>query len=465
MFIDRESEISLLEDRLDLNRAEFIVLYGRRRIGKTTLLLELIRRHGGIYLLARETSKTENLRRFTEKLADHFEDDLLRTNPLQDWDSFFEYLSQKTSSRQIVVLDEFPYLVKDDRSLPSVLQEYWDLKLSRTMIFLVICGSSVSMMGRLLGYRNPLYGRRTAQLELKPMDFFSAKLFLPHSSVQDFVRVYGAVGGTPMYLLEFSDGSGFRENLLNYFRRSSFLYQDALFVLREELDEPRNYFAIMEAVARGKTTLGEIMNETGLGRAIVGKYLSILRDLGFVRREVPITASWKSRKARYYVNDPYFAFWFRYVHPNNDLIETDQGEILVDKVMEDYDQYLGGVFEEIARQFLIRLNKDGALPLRFSRLGRWWYRDQEIDLVALDEVGKAALFVEVKWGDIQARTAEDLLRTLRRKSSTVGLDGWSLFYGIIARKLKRTARLRDRHWIALQLADFERYIQPSSDRL
>ena len=462
MFIDREAEIDLLEERLGLNKAEFIVLYGRRRIGKTTLLLELIRRHGGIYLLARETSKTENLRRFSEKLADHFKDDFLRTNPFRDWDSFFEYLNQKTRNRQIVVIDEFPYLVKDDRTLASVLQEYWDLKLSRSKIFLVTCGSSISMMEKLLGYKNPLYGRRTAQLDLKPMDFFSAKSFLPRYSVRDFVRVYGAVGGTPTYLLEFSDKLDFRKNLLNYFKRNSFLYQDALFVLREELDEPRNYFAIMEAVARGKTTLGEIMNETGLEKTTVGKYLMVLRDLGFVRREVPITASWKSRKGRNYINDPYFAFWFRYVHPNNDLIETDQGEILVERIMKDYDQYLGRTFEEIARQFLFRLNKEGFLPLRFSKLGRWWHRDQEIDLVALNEVEKSALFIEVKWRDIRRGTAKELLEGLRRKSSLVGLDGWSSFYCIIAKKFDKAVKLKGEDWIALQLTDFRKYTNPPS---
>ena len=455
-------EIHLLEERLRRNRAEFIVLYGRRRIGKTTLLLELIRRHGGIYLLARETSKIENLKRFSEKLAEHFKDDFLRANPFQDWDSLFEYFNRNIRDRLIVVMDEFPYLVRDDRTLPSVLQEYWDLKLSRKKIFLVICGSSIGMMEKLLGYKNPLYGRRTAQLELMPMDFFSAGAFFPGYSVEDFVRVYGVVGGTPMYLLEFSDKVDFRENLLNYFKRSSFLYQDALFVLREELDEPRNYFAIMEAVARGKTTLGEIMNETGIERAAVGKYLSVLANLGFARREVPITASWKSRKGRYYINDPYFLFWFRFVHPNNDLIETEQGEVLVDKVMNDYNQYLGGIFERIARQLLIKLNMAGELPIRFSKLGRWWHRDQEIDLVALNEKEKTALFLEVKWKDINSGTAKNILETLKRKSSLVGLEGWSKFWGIIVRRFDRAEKVKDEDWITLQLTDFGKYMKQST---
>ncbi|MHA1770024.1 MAG: ATP-binding protein [Candidatus Thorarchaeota archaeon] len=458
MFVDRETELGLLEKRFERNKAEFIVLYGRRRIGKTTLLLELLRRHNGIYLLARETSKIENLRRFSHKFADYFDDDLVRKNPLHDWDSFFEYLTQKIQNRQIVVLDEFPYLVKSDSSLPSVLQEYWDQKLSSTRIFFVICGSSISMMEKLLGYKNPLYGRRTAQLRLESMDFGSAKAFLPSYSIEDFVRAYGIVGGTPTYLLEFNDKISLKENITNYFKRTSFLYQDAFFVLREELDEPRTYFAIMESVARGKTTLGAIMNATGLARAVVGKYLSVLIDLGLIRREVSITASWKSRKGRYYLNDPYFLFWFRFVHPNIDLIETDQGELLVTQVLEDFNQYLGKVFEDIAIQLLLKLNKAKILPFRFYKIGRWWYKDQEIDIVALNEHEKIALFLEVKWSDLDATVAKEILTKLEDKSQFVGLDDWRKYYGIIAKKIDKVEKLNEEKWIVFALKDFETYL-------
>ncbi len=144
-------------------------------MGKTALLLEFIRRHGGIYLLARETSNFENLKRFSDILAGYFGDEFLRRNPFQNWDAFFEYLSHKANERLIVVIDEFPYLVKGDPSLPSIIQEYWDLKFSKSRIFLIVCGSSISMMEKLLGYKSPIYGRITAQMNLKPIDFFNAK--------------------------------------------------------------------------------------------------------------------------------------------------------------------------------------------------------------------------------------------------------------------------------------------------
>ena len=455
-FIDRKAEIAALDDRVESPRAEFVVIYGRRRIGKTTLLLEFLRRHDGIYLLARETSEMENLRRFSQRIAQFFKDEFLKRNPFQNWDAFFEYLYQKSSSRRfIVAIDEFPYLVQANRALPSILQEYWDTKLSKSKIFLIICGSSVSMMEKLLGYKSPLYGRRTAQIKLRPMDFFSAREFLPRYDIEDFVKAYGILGGTPAYLLEFNDRKDIRRNLMDYFRLDSFLYGDARFILMEELDKPGNYFAILEAIAKGRTTLGEIINETGLERATVGKYLSVLIDLDFVKREVPVTASWKSRKGRYYIKDPYFAFWFRYVHPNVDLIETGEGATVVEFVMEDLNQYLGTIFEGIVKEYLHRLNKEGELPFKFTKIGRWWHKNEEIDLVTLNERERKALFVEVKWKELSEGEAKKILKDLERKAELVNLEEWDKNYGVVAKHVKGKEKMREKGWPVWDLQDFK----------
>ncbi|GAB6135518.1 ATP-binding protein [Thermococcus prieurii] len=441
-FIDREREIGLLERRLESESAEFVVIYGRRRVGKTALITEFLRRHGGIYLLARETSELENLRRFSERITSYFGDDVLLKNPFRNWDALFEYLHQKSrKERLIVAIDEFPYLVLSNKALPSILQDYWDTKFSEGKLYLIISGSSVSMMEELLGYKSPLYGRRTGQLRVKPLDFFSAGEFLPRFSMEDFVRVYSILGGTPAYLLEFDDGLSVEENLTeNYFRQDSLLYGDAEFVLREELERPRLYFAVLEAIARGRTTLGEIMNETGLERGTVGKYLSVLINLGIVRREVPVTESKKSRKGRYYIDDPYFSFWFRYVHPNADLIETGNGDMLTRLVMKDLDEHVGRIFEEVARQFLLKIKEK--LPLKPTRVGRWWRKCEEIDLVAMDEVEKKALLIEVKWRDLSERDARKVFERLDRKSKLMGLDGWEFHFGIIARSVESKDELR-----------------------
>ncbi|GAB6102205.1 ATP-binding protein [Thermococcus atlanticus] len=455
MFIDRKEELKLLEERLNGGRAEFIVVYGRRRIGKTALLLEFLKRNGGIYLLARETSTHENLKRFSKKVASYFNDPFLAKNPFQSWDAFFEYISERSKSeRLIIVIDEFPYLVKGSPELPSILQEYWDLRLKNTKIYLVICGSSISMMEKLLGYRSPIYGRRTAQMKLKPLGFFDARAFFPNYSMEELVMAYGILGGTPAYLIEFDDSKGIAENLREYFRPDSFLYGDALFVLREELEEPRNYFAIMEAIAKGSTTLGEIMNETGLERATVGKYLSVLISLGLVRREVPVTASRKSRKGHYRIRDNYFTFWFRYVYPNADMVEMGMGNELVEAVMDDLNSYLGFVFEDIVHEFLVELNRSGKLPFKFTRIGRWWRKGEEIDLVALNKRERKALFIEVKWKGLEEGEARRILKDLKRKAELVGLEGWEKSYGLVARHVEGKERLRE-NCLLWELSDLE----------
>jgi AAA+ ATPase superfamily predicted ATPase len=451
-FINRKRELDVLEERYASNRAEFVVIYGRRRVGKTALILEFLRNKDGIYLLARETSALENLRRFSQKLAEFFDDDFLLKNQLRSWDAFFEYLSSKVGKRIVVAIDEFPYLVKGDKTLPSILQEYWDLKLKDSRIFLILCGSSIGMMEKLLGYTSPIYGRRTAQMKIRPLEFFEIREFFPKYGVEDLVKVYGILGGNPAYLLEFNGDTSIEDNLERYFRVDSILYQDAIFILREEVDDPRNYFAIIEAIARGSTTLGEIMDSTGLSKGMVGKYLSVLRDLEIVRRELPVTATRKSRKGRYYLSDFYFTFWFRFVYPNMDLIESGNGTKLVEIVMSEFNQYLGLVFEEVAKQFLVRLDREGKLPFSILRIGRWWHRGEEIDVVALNDRTKQALFVEVKWANLTLKEAKRILKDLRRKAELTNLEGYRKYFGIIAKEIEGKEKIED---FAFDLSDVD----------
>ncbi len=451
-FVDREGELASLEGRYGSGRLEFVVVYGRRRVGKTALILKFMEGKPGVYLLARQTSEAENLARFSLRMAEALGDRVLAKNPLRSWDAFFSYLSRLDGRRAVIALDEFQYLVEANPSLPSVMQEYLDGELAETDLFLIACGSSVGMMERISGYGSPLYGRRTGQILLRPLRFHQIGGFFPRYRWDDLVRVYGILGGTPAYLREFSDGLSPLGNLRErYLRPDSLLYMDAPFILREELPDPRNYFAIMEAVARGRTTLGEIISDTGLPRGTVGKYLSVLRDLGLVRREVPVTESWKSRRGRYRLSDPYLSFWFRFVHPNSDLIEAGRIDPVLEEVRAELDSYLGPIFEEVAREAVLEACRD--LGLSPSRVGRWWgKRGEEVDLVVLDRRGRVALLVEVKWADLSGKEAAGILRNLRRKSEGL-LEGYRKLYGLVARRLEAAVRGAD---LTLDLGDFDR---------
>ena len=358
LFLDRERELALLGDRYRNNRAEFVVIYGRRRVGKTELIEQFIAKHKhGVRLLAREESKTFQLAGFAEKLGEFFNDEFLKRTPFANWDGFFEYLSKRAGKRTIIAIDEFPHLIKEDRALPSVLQDYWDGKLKKSKIFLVLCGSSISMMeSRVLGHRSPLYGRRTGQLLIKPLNF---------SAVLDYVKdperaveFYSVFGGTPAYLMEVDTGKDIFANIAErILREDSFVYRDVEFVLRQELVEPRYYFSILHSIARGNHRAGLIVNDTGLSMSIVNKYLSVLRDLQLVARAVPVTEGRWGKRGLWFLSDNLFDFWFRFVGPHMDEVERGKSDLIIDEhIRPHFKEYIGRHFEPIVREALDEMN-------------------------------------------------------------------------------------------------------------
>ena len=400
--IGREKELDSLKEFFSTNKAELIFVSGPRRVGKTTLLMNFIETNGGIYLLSRDTTLIDNLGRFSSVISQELNDELIRVNPLLSWDAFFEYLS-RLRGRVLVVLDEFPYLLKSSPDLPSILQSWWDMKLNRTQIMLVLMGSSVAMMEKLAEYKSPIYGRRTGQIRLNPFGYSEVPKFLPEYKDEDNAIVYGILGGMPAYLRSFDGNHSVWENLKNkYLSSSSVLYIDPIFVLRDELDEPRRYFAIMESISKGKNTISEISDTTGLPSSILSKYLSVLIDLGLVKRFLPFGMR---RNGRYFIVDNYFDFWFRFIYPNADLIESGRSEQVLEIIKNDLNHYMGKIYERIVREYLSRTLIDVA-PL--------WFHDIEIDLVGKDMDGSVTV-AEVRWSDLTERDVSRELEKLRNK--------------------------------------------------
>ena len=400
--IGREKELNSLKEFFSTNKAELIFVSGPRRVGKTTLLMNFIETHGGIYLLSRDTTLIDNLSRFSSVISQELNDELVRVNPLLSWDAFFEYLS-RLRGRVLVVLDEFPYLLKSSPDLPSILQSWWDMKLSRTQIMLVLMGSSVSMMEKLAEYKSPIYGRRTGQIRLNPFGYSEVPKFLPEYKDEDNAIVYGILGGMPAYLRSFDGNHSVWENLKNkYLSSSSVLYIDPVFVLRDELDEPRRYFAILESISKGKNTISEIRDTTGLATSILSKYLSVLIDLGLVKKFLPFGMR---RNGRYFIVDNYFDFWFRFIYPNSDLIESGRSEQVLEIIKNDLNHYMGKIYERIVREYLSR-TLIGVAPL--------WFHDMEIDLVGKEMDGSVAV-AEVEWSDLTERDVSRELEKLRNK--------------------------------------------------
>jgi AAA+ ATPase superfamily predicted ATPase len=425
MFIDRQREIEALLKRAASPKAEFVVLYGRRRVGKTGLIDQFIKRAGGVRLLATEGSEALQLRSFSQTLAAYLKDDVLASSPLASWEAFFKYVARHAGPKRLILaIDEFPYLVQENRALPSILQAQWDTTLKDLNLMLLVSGSSVSMMEQLFSGRAPLYGRRTAQLLLRPLNYPQCWSFLSKKP-DEAVAKYAVFGGTPAYLVAIDPALSLWDNIeREVFDQESFLFNEVPFLLREELREPRIYFACLSAIAHGRTKLSDILNYTGLPRETLTKYLAVLAEMDLILREVPVTDPHpdRSHMGRYRIVDPFFRFWFRYVHPHRDLVERGQAkEIMRLFVRPTFGGFVGGEFERIARGLVTDLCDAKKLPVWTQRLGRWWAKDVEIDMVGTNPQENSILFGEAKW--TSERVGVNVLKGLATKAAHVSWGG------------------------------------------
>lgn len=435
MFVDRQAELQLLEERYASDQAELFVLYGRRRVGKTALLAQFCQDKRHVFFVA--DLDVEPVLRAALSAAVNAE--LLGPEAASavypSWQDIFLLLARHAQAeRLVVVLDEFTYLVDAHPPLASTLQRVWDSDLAYTRLMLILCGSYVGMMEEaVLGYQAPLYGRRTGQYLLEPLSFHDAREFFPAYDLADQVRAFAVFGGIPAYLRVVSTAQPLLANVgQQVLTRGTFLYDEVRFLLQQELREPRNYFAILEAMASGHTRLNEIKQATGLDG--VSSYLDTLRGLRLVERVVPVTEDkpHKSRRGIYRLRDPSFRFWFRFVHPNRTLLERGGAQVALDQlVAPQLDAFTAPIFEEICRQFLWRLGLAGGLPFLPLRIGGWWRANEEVDAVAVGQDG--ALLVECKW--TSRPIGADVLRNLERKATLVSkeLGSQQLFFGLCAR--------------------------------
>jgi AAA+ ATPase superfamily predicted ATPase len=416
MFVNRVSELDLLEKRFASGKAEFFVLYGRRRVGKTELLARFCQDKRTIFFVS-DLGSEISLR---TALSAAVNSTLFGPNQINavysTWEDLFHALAQAAQTeRLVVVLDEFPYLVTAHPPLATILQRVWDQTLKNGQIMLILCGSYIGMMEEtVLGYQAPLYGRRTGQYLLEPLQYKDARLFYQLFPLEDQVRAYAVYGGTPAYLHTIQSQQSLKDNILDgILTRGSFLYDEVRFVLQQELREPRNYFAILQAIAAGKTRLNEIKQATGIDGATA--YLDTLQQLHLVERLVPVTETQpqKSRRGIYRLKDQYLRFWFRYVHPNRSQLERGGAQmILENQILPEIDHFTSLTFEEVCLQFFWQAGLSGKLPFVPTNIGNWWNAHEEIDLIVLGE--NNAILVECKWTSKPVGT--DILAELERKA-------------------------------------------------
>jgi len=422
MFVNREGELAWLEERHRSRQAELLVLYGRRRIGKSALLREFCQDKAHVYFVASQVREPDNLDQFREALAAGHPDPLLDSLQFNSWEAALAYVTRLAEKeRFVVVLDEFPYLCQDNPALPSLLQRWWDTSGKSSRLALVLCGSQIGFMEReVLAERSPLFGRRTGQSRLGPLLPWEAARFVPGWPVRDQLTTFGIFGGVPAYLERVQPKQSLRENLLREaLQPQGFLYDEVHFLLRTELTQISTYLSLLKAVAGGATRLTEIANRAGIPATAASRYLTTLRELGLVRRDVPFTerSPEKSKRGLYLVADPFVSFWCRFILPHQSLIQAGQGKTVWRELIRPHlDTHLGMIFEEVCRQYVLHrwAAEQGATPIR---VGRVWAGDYDLDVVAelADGRARSLLVGECKWW--RSPVGANVLRDLRERAA------------------------------------------------
>ena len=424
MLIDREDERMALEREYERDQASFVVVYGRRRIGKTSLLVDFLKDKCGVYFLATEESEAQNRATFKGVVADFLDDDLIRHASFDRWDDLFDRLTQDVSQRIVIVLDEFQYLGKANNAFLSVLQRIWDSLLRERNVMLVLCGSLISLMvEQTLAHGSPLYGRRTAQLHMRQLPFSCYGEFFPEeSSERKLVELFSVTGGVPKYIELFDAQKDIYASIAhNVLDRSSFLYDEPNFLLQREVGEVGSYFSIIKAIAAGNRKLGKIASVLETKQTSLTRYLKTLADLDILEREVPVTESnpQRSKSGQYRIKDNFLLFWFRYVFPNLGLIESGHAEAVKGKIERNFiDGHVSYVYERICQKKVWDKAADGTWPFVPTKVGRWWGAgDVEIDAVALDDQGSSLALCECKFW--KEPVGANVLRDLESKAPAV----------------------------------------------
>lgn len=422
-FVDREEEMMTLQSEYERPGSSLVILYGRRRVGKTALISEFIKGKNALFFLASEESEAQNRTAFKEKAADFTGNELLRQFDAKNWDILFQTIMQTPfQEKPIIVIDEFQYIGKSNPAFPSIFQRIWEEQLKDRSVMVILCGSLISMMeSQTLSYSSPLYGRRTAQIRLKQIPFRYYHEFFPDKSPRELVEYYSVTGGVPKYIELFSESDdiyhAIQKNILN---RSGYLYDEPHFLLQQEVSEIGNYFSVIRAIAAGNSKLSAISTVLEVKSTSLTKYLKTLIDLDILEREVPVTEEnpEKSKKGLYKIKDNYLRFWFAFIYPNMSFIESGNSAIVLNKIRKSMvSGHTAFVYEDVCREQMWKLNANGAWPFHFSKLGRWWDSRNEIDIAAIDPDGSNLILGECKFW--QEPVGSNILYALEQKAAAV----------------------------------------------
>ena len=446
MFYCREEELKTMNRRYEKGRFECVVIYGRRRVGKTALINEFCKGKPTVYFSALSASSQENLEALSKAVFTYKNPESTAAPTYRNYDEALDEISAMSNDQRLVfVIDEYPYLAKAEKSFSSRLQHIIDHQWQEGQLYLILCGSSMSFMEyQVLGYESPLYGRRTAQFKIRALTYREITQFHPALSLTDQALLYGVTGGIPHYVNKLEIEGDLDEALLdNLFNTSSYLFEEPENLLKQELREPAIYNSIIAAIAGGASRLNEISTKVGLESGICTKYLKVLLELGILKKETPIMDK-PGKKTIYVIDDNFFRFWYRFVPRNMSVISAGRMRLVYEQAVKKYyPDYMGLVFEKMCQEYLLRYAKN--LPILLSNVGQWWGTDPrarkevQIDIVGTPIEGNEYLIGSCKYRN--EKIGMDELELLKNYASVFRKN--ALFHYFIFSKGGFTSELQE----------------------
>ena len=463
-FVGRKQDIDELNRVLGRGGAQFILVYGRRRVGKTTLILHWAQQTGHpiIYWVATRDTPAQLRQGFTRALWAWAYPGSEAVPRFDSWQSAFETAARLIEDKPVIlIMDEFSYAAESDPSFPSHLQAAWDHLFKDRQATIVLAGSHIGVMVEQMSYNAPLYGRFTAQLPVTPLAFPALQDFLPHYAVAERVAVYAVVGGVPAYLEQFDDRHGVGANLRNLFMRRTGMFRSEPFILIGDVirRETQTYEAILRAIAAGQRTPGEMGTMLDLPSSYLSPYLKQLEALRLVERRIPATVPREhrltSRNSRYHLADPYLRFYFRFIAPNLDLIEQELSDLLWERIGEQFRAFIGATaFEDLCREWVLAQARARRLPMTPEVVGSHWAPDAQVDVVAVNWYDRTILLGECKWGI--GSVDRSVIRGLIDKTPKIVKEtDWQVHYAFFARSGFSDAAKVEAATVGAMLVDLE----------
>lgn len=417
-FVGRESELSFLEEQYNRD-SSMVIIYGRRRIGKTTLIKEFIKNKKAIYFLATEESINENRKNLQNTIFQITKNNFYSENNEINWENLFNFVN---GEKWILVIDEYQYLTMTDKSFTSKIQKIWDEFLKNKNVMLVLSGSLTNMMySETLDSSSPLYGRRTGQIKLQELSFDDYKQFFDNKKISEIIDFYSVTGGVPKYVESFDLRKSLLQNIKdNIINVNSYLYEEPIFLLSKEVKEIGSFFSIIKSISFGNHKLSKISADIGIKQSSLIYYINVLQDLDIIERQVPITEKnpQKSKRGLYFIKDKFINFWFNFVYPYRNFIEMNNKTFVLEKIENNLiDNHVSFVYEDICKKKVLDLSANNFFNKNIIKVGSFWNNNFELDILGVDIKQNPVLFGECKYQ--KNKVGKEVLNKLKFKAEKI----------------------------------------------